>query len=193
MDQNIFDEWVSHVEWRKETYEITIGGNTSAHYQAHRCLVLLIEDKDESYLEELLNQSKYLGTSYDTVKLVVVHFLKHVPNLDEWPKRLRKWLLDYAIEAIERPRGSQKKGRQPGDHTDKGKWEAGRDYVVAWLVDYIVESGVKVTEVAEILAKVYPMSASNVLSAYYEFKKKYENRPRAQIPDPFTFRLIAKQ
>ena len=192
MNRDKFDEWVDHVQWRKDNYVIVIGGETSAHYQAHRCLELLEEYK-ESYLEELLDQSKYIGTSYDTVNLVSVYYLKYVPNQDEWPKRLRKWLLDLVTKEIERPKGSHRKGRQPGEYiADIGKWEAGRDYVVAWLVDYIVESGVTVTEAADIVAKVYPMGTSGVLSAYYQFKKKYNNQQQRQIPDPFTFRIIAK-
>ena len=59
MDKDEYDEWVSHVKWRKEVYEIAIGGDTSAHYcQSHRCLELLKEYNRKSYLEELLDQSK---------------------------------------------------------------------------------------------------------------------------------------
>ena len=192
MNQDKFNVWVSHVEWRKDFYETVIGGDTSAHYQSHRCLELLQNNK-ENYLEELISESAYRGTSYDTVKMVSIHYFKRKPNQNEWPECLRKWLLSDVGGDIERPKGSQRKGRQPGEYiADIGKWEAGRDYVAAWLVNYIVNSGDTVTDAAAIVAKVYPMGTSSVMSAYYQFKKKYEDKQRWEIPDPFTFKIIIK-
>lgn len=188
MKQCGFDRWVAYVRSYKERYESTVGGYSTAHRRSYKCYRLLRLYEDKSDLEKLLEESKSLPISYDALCLLSRRYLQYVPNTKEWPESLRTWLgdhLDKKIKGLKRP---QKKRQQPGENTtDAGRWEASRDYVVAWLVDLLRRNRIKLDDAFDIVSTVYPMSSSGVRGAYYKFKRKMKGDMRAQIPDPLVF------
>ena len=81
----------------------------------------------------------------------------------------RGWVI-HLEGKIERPNWPRRKGQQPSENTPVlGRWEAGRDYEVAWLVAMFTKDRITLDYAAEIVGEVYHMSTSGVKGAYYKF------------------------
>ena len=173
----------------KDRFDSMVGGDSTAHCLSFHCFRALELWEDTSQLEKLLEESKSLPISYDAVRLLSGHYLKCVPNTDEWYKSLRTWLDDHLAGKNERPKRPHKKGQQPGENTPVlGRWEAGRDNQVAWLVQFLKSAGYTLDDAAEIIKAVYPMSKESILGAYYKFKPKAKGEAQVQIPYPYVNR-----
>ena len=186
MEKCEHDRYVVLVRWYMDQYESVVGGDSTAYSRMYHCYRLLELYNDTSDLEKLLEESKSLPISYDALCLLFKRYLKYVRSTNQWPEALMPWMNDLLEGKIERPKQPHRKGQQPGENTlDVGRWEAGRDYVVACLVDSLTRMGIKPTDAFEIVSTVYLMGVSNIRRCYYHFKQKTEGKARAQIPDLF--------
>ena len=188
MKQCEFDRWVAYVRSYKDQYESMLGGYSTAHRRSYKCYRLLRLYDDKSDLEKLLEEAISLPISYDALCLLSRRYLRYVSNTEEWPESLRTWLGEQLNVKIKGPKRPQKKRQQPDENTpDLGRWEAGRDFVIGWLMGHLVGCGIKPTDAIKVVAAGYLMSPSNVRKIYYKFKAKYAGKTRAQIPNPFVF------